>query len=114
MLGSGADGSASCPSATRVMLAFPLHVFTCTTCYTDSVDETQNLTLRLSVATLKKVRIAAAKRGTSISALVAEKIEEIAGDDEAYEAAKRHALQLLQRGFHLGGRAVVRETLHER
>ena len=76
--------------------------------------ETQNLTLRLSLATLKKVRIAAAKRGTSISALVTEKIEEIAGDDEAYEAAKRHAIRLLERGFHLGGCVPSRDTLHER
>ena len=75
---------------------------------------TQNLTIRLPAAVLRKARIAAAKRGTSISALVAEKIEEIAGDDEGYEAAKRHAVRLLDRGFHLGGSVVQREGLHER
>ena len=39
---------------------------------------------------------------------------EIAGDEEAYETAKRHAMRLLDRGFHMGGRAVPRERLHER
>lgn len=78
------------------------------------MSDTQNLTIRLPVAVLRKARIAAAKRGTSISALVTEKIEEIAGDDEAYDAAKRQAVRLLDRGFHLGGSAVPREGLHER
>ena len=78
------------------------------------MDETQNLTIRLPVAVLRKARIVAAKRGTSISALVTEKIEEIAGDDEAYEAAKRHAVRLLDRGFHFGGKTAAREALHER
>ena len=78
------------------------------------MGDTQNLTIRLPVAVLRKARIVAAKRGTSISALVSEKIEEIAGDEEAYETAKRHAMRLLDRGFHLGGSAVPRESLHER
>lgn len=78
------------------------------------MGDTQNLTIRLPVAVLRKARIVAAKRGTSISALVTEKIEEIAGDDEAYEAAKRQAVRLLDRGFHFGGRRASREDLHER
>jgi len=78
------------------------------------MEETQNLTIRLAVAVVKKARIVAAKRGTSISALVASKIEEIAGDDDAYETAKRRAVRLLDRGFHLGGSAATRGALHER
>ena len=75
---------------------------------------TQNLTIRLPVTTLKKARIAAAKRGTSISALVAEKIEEISGENDVYDAAKRHAFRLLDRGLSLGGRMASRNALHER
>jgi hypothetical protein len=78
------------------------------------MSDTQNLTVRLPVAVLRKARIAAAKRGTSITALVSAKIEEIAGDDEMYDAAKRHAVRLLDRGFHLGGSVVPREGLHDR
>jgi hypothetical protein len=75
---------------------------------------TQNLTIRLPAKTVKKARIVAAQRGTSISALVAEKIEEVAGEDDAYEAARRHAVRLLDKGFHLGGRVPKRDSLHER
>lgn len=75
---------------------------------------TQNLTIRLPLKTVKKARIVAARRGTSISALVAEKIEEVAGEDDAYEAARRQALRLLDRGFPLGGRPLDRDALHRR
>ena len=63
---------------------------------------------------MQRARRAAAARGSSISALVAEKIAEIAGEDAAYAAARRRALRWLERGFHLGGRAVTRDDLHER
>ena len=78
------------------------------------MEDTQNLTLRLPVSTLRRARVVAAQRGSSISALVAEKIDEIVGEDEAYEAARRHALRVLDRGWHLGGRRVARDELHER
>jgi hypothetical protein len=75
---------------------------------------TQNLTIRLSAQTVRKARIVAARRGTSISALVAEKIDEVAGEDAAYEAAKRQALRVLARGFRLGGRPLGRDAVHRR
>ncbi len=55
------------------------------------------------------------RRGVSISALVAEQIEKLVGEDEAYEQAKRQALAFLDQGFHIGGviRA-VRDQLHDR
>ena len=74
----------------------------------------QNLTIRLPTSIVKKAKLVATERGTSISALIAEKIEEIAGDDKAYEAARRHALRLLERGYHLGSRRINRDALHER
>jgi hypothetical protein len=75
---------------------------------------TQNLTLRLPLTTLRRARIAAAQRGTSISALVAQKLEELAGEEDAYEAARRRAFQALDTGLRLGGKRVARETLHDR
>ena len=65
---------------------------------------TQNLTLKLPVETIRKAKVVAAERGTSISALVAEKIEELVGEDAEYQAAKRRALEWLKQGWHLGGR----------
>lgn len=75
----------------------------------------QNVTVTLSPETLQKARVLAAKRSTSISGLLAEQIEALTGDDEAYQKAKRSALALMKRGFPLGGRiAVTRDELHER
>ena len=75
----------------------------------------QNVTLSLSRQTLQKARILAARRATSISGLLAQQIDLLVGEDEAYERAQRQALSLLDQGFHLGG--VIRATrdqLHER
>jgi len=64
---------------------------------------TQNLTLKLSADTIRKAKIVAAERGTSISALVTRKVEEIVGEDAAYQTAKRRAFEWLSHGWHLGG-----------
>ena len=74
---------------------------------------TRNITLKLPTETLRKAKIVAVERGTSISALLAEKIEELTGEDEKYEAARRHALRWLDRGWKLGGRPAPRDKLHE-
>lgn len=75
----------------------------------------QNITISLERQTLRKAKILAAKRGTSISGLLAQQIEVLVGDEEAYEHAERQALTLLDHGFHMGGviRA-SRDELHER
>jgi uncharacterized protein DUF6364 len=75
----------------------------------------QNVTLSLERQTLRKAKILAAKRGTSISGLLARQIEVLVGDEEEYEHAERQALALLDQGFHMGGviRA-SRDELHER
>ena len=75
----------------------------------------QNVTLSLERQTLRKPKILAAKRGTSISGLLAGQIEVLVGDEEEYEHAERQALTLLDQGFHMGGviRA-SRDELHER
>ena len=80
-----------------------------------SRDAKQNVTVSLSRETLKKAKILAAKRETSISGLLAQEIESLVGNEEAYEFAERRALALLDKGFHLGGATrVSREELHER
>ncbi len=76
--------------------------------------ERQNLTVQMDRELIRKARILAAKRGTSVSGLVASELKRLIGDDEAYDAARRSALQLLEKGFHLGGKRVSREELHER
>jgi hypothetical protein len=76
------------------------HVFTC---YTSRV-KSQNLTLKLPVDTVRKIKVIAAERGASISGLLAEKLEELVGEDAEYDAARRRALEWLAQGWHLGGR----------
>lgn len=65
---------------------------------------TQNLTLKLPVETVRKAKVVAAERGTSISALVAGKIDELIGEDAEYQTAKRRAFEWLKQGWHLGSR----------
>jgi hypothetical protein len=71
----------------------------------------QNVTVSLSRHTLRKAKILAARRETSISGLLAEQIEILVGAEEAYEQAERQAAMLLEQGFHLGG--VIRSSRDE-
>jgi len=82
----------------------------------DSKDNgKQNLTISLDRQTIRKAKIVAAKRSTSISGLLARQIEILVGEEEAYERAERQAMSLLDQGFRLGGviRA-SRDELHDR
>ena len=75
----------------------------------------QNVTVSLSADVVRKAKVLAARRGSSISALLAEQIESIVGADEAYERSARAALAKLDKGYHLGGVIKAsREDLHER
>jgi hypothetical protein len=75
----------------------------------------QNLTVSLAPETVQKAKILAAKRSTSISGLLAAQIEALVDADGAYERAHRAALDLMERGFHMGGvHTIPREELHER
>jgi predicted transcriptional regulator len=75
----------------------------------------QNLTVSLDPQTVQKAKVLAAKRSTSISGLLAAHIEALVDADEAYERAHRAALDLMERGFHMGGvHSIHREELHDR
>jgi hypothetical protein len=74
-----------------------------------------NVTVSLDRKTIQKAKIFAARRSTSISGLLAQQIEILVGEEEAYERAERLAMTLLDEGFHLGGAIRVgRDELHER
>ncbi len=75
----------------------------------------QNVTISLNRQTLRKAKVLDARRATSISGLLAEQIEVLVGEEEAYERAQRQATTLLDQGFHLGGViSSTRDQLHER
>jgi hypothetical protein len=75
----------------------------------------QNLTVSLDRQTVQKARVLAARRSMSISGLLAEQIETMVGEEEAYERAQRQALALLDKGFPMGGTIrSSRDEWHER
>jgi hypothetical protein len=75
----------------------------------------QNVTVSISQQTLRKAKVLAARRGSSISGLLAQQIEILVGEEEAYERSERQATSLLDQGFHLGGRIrASRDEWHER
>lgn len=79
------------------------------------MDMKQNVTLKLDREVLQEARILAAQRGSSISRLLAEKLEELVSDAKAYERARKRALARLRSGFDLGWkRPQSRDELYER
>jgi hypothetical protein len=81
----------------------------------ENIHEKQNITISLTRDVLRKAKVLAARRDTSISRLIAEEIEFLVRSEETYERAERQAMALLDEGFHLGGVIQAsRDELHER
>jgi hypothetical protein len=79
--------------------------------------ETRNVTLALSRSLLRKVKLLAVERDTSISGLLTEFLEGIVNKHDEYERARRKAIRDLRRPPDLatGGRASwKRDDLHRR
>jgi hypothetical protein len=75
----------------------------------------RNITLNLDEDVIQDARVLAARRGTSVSALLRAEIERLVREDRAYDAAREAALRRLKRGSHLGGGPLPpREELHDR
>lgn len=75
----------------------------------------QNVTIRVDREKLRKLKIQAARRETSLSALLSSHIERLVNEDDAYEKAKRHANAFLEEGLHPGGDLMhARCKWHER
>lgn len=74
----------------------------------------RNLTLQLDDDVIRRAKVVAARRGTSVSGLVARQLEEIVERDALYEEARRRALDALASVANRGGRRWSREELHER
>jgi hypothetical protein len=74
-----------------------------------------NITLKLDAEVLREARILAAEEGSSISGLLAAKLEELVRERKGYERAQKRALARLRVGLDLGWRpARSRDELHER
>lgn len=74
-----------------------------------------NITLKLDAELLREVRILAAEEDTSISALLAARLEEIVRERKTYNRARKRALARLSEGYDLRWtRPRSRDELHER
>jgi predicted transcriptional regulator len=75
----------------------------------------RNLTVQLDAETIRKAKVLAAERSTSVTRLVAQEIERLVDEDSAYRQALATVLDQLERGFHMGGGLFPkRESVHER
>jgi hypothetical protein len=74
-----------------------------------------NITLKLDASLLREIRVLAAEEGTSISALLAERLEQILRERKTYERARKRALARLRDGLDLQWTPPrSRDELHER
>ena len=73
----------------------------------------RNLTVQLDEDTIRQAKILAAKRGTSVSGLVARELEELVAQDARYEAARHRASEIMAESTARGGRSWRRDDLHE-
>ena len=74
-----------------------------------------NVTLKIEADLLKQARLLAAEEGTSISALLAGRLEQEVRERKGYHQARRRALARLRTGFNLRWAPPrSRDELHER
>ena len=79
--------------------------------------ETQNITLSLPKRTLRKIKILAVQRQTSVSKLLIQALEAMVAEETGYNEARKRQKLLMQKGFSLGFEELQtsnREDLHER
>jgi len=74
-----------------------------------------NITLKLDAELLREARILAAEEDTSISAMLAARLEQIVRDRQTYHRARKRALARLRDGMDLGWTpARSRDEIHQR
>ena len=74
-----------------------------------------NITLKIDADLLRQARVIAAEEGTSISAMLANRLEQAVRERRGYQQARRRALARLRKGFDLGWTPPrSRDELHER
>lgn len=79
--------------------------------------ETQNTTLSIAKAILRKVKVLAVRQDTSVSGLLTRTLEGLVRQEDAYAHARLRHLQLLDEGVDLGTAGTIatgRDELHDR
>jgi len=81
------------------------------------MEKTKNITLAIPKEILRKVKILAVEKNTSLSGLLTQTLKELVDRQEAYDQACHRNLALLESGMDLGTQGNInweREDLHER
>jgi hypothetical protein len=81
------------------------------------MEKTQNITLSIPKDILRKAKILAVEKNTSLSNLLTQSLVDLVTHHEGYEQARRRNLALLQAGMNLGTHGNLtwkRAELHER
>jgi len=74
-----------------------------------------NITLKLDSTLLREARILAAEEGTSISAMLATRLEQVVRERKSYDRARKRALARLRSGLDIKWtRPNSRDELHQR
>jgi hypothetical protein len=74
-----------------------------------------NVTLKLDADLLREARVLAAEEDTSISAMLAARLEQIVGERKTYQRARKRALARLREGMDLRWTPPSsRDEIHER
>ncbi len=79
--------------------------------------DTQNVTFRIPKLLMIKAKKHAAESGTTVTNMVIEGLARLTSGDDAYAAARRRQLELMNAGWSLreeGEAFPTRATLHER
>lgn len=77
--------------------------------------EKQNITLSLPKSVLRRVKILAVQRQSSVSRLLTQAVEKMLEEETEYESAHKRQTALLEKGFNLGFRKPAsRDEIHER
>jgi len=77
----------------------------------------QNITLSLPEEDLREARVLAARRGTSVSQLLARMLSDLVEQETGYARARERSLNRLREGTDLGTAGDInwsRDSLHER
>jgi hypothetical protein len=81
------------------------------------MNTTQNVTLAIPKHILRKAKILAVQKNTSLSGLLTRTLTDLVERQENYDQARVRNLEMLKRGFDLGTQGKIawkREELHER
>ena len=74
-----------------------------------------NITIKVEAGLAHEAKVFAARQGVSLSRLVADQLERLVREEQAFAAARQCALRQLKKGFDLGWeKPGSRDELHDR